>query len=74
MKIFFLILSLTFGQYAQHQDICQCEIENQAILALDRKIGYLEQKLITRESETVRLKRGPDVSTSPVTGLRYHWR
>ena len=41
---------------------CDCEAEDVRLRNLQMKIGFLEQKIASRESEKIVLKRGPEVS------------
>ena len=41
---------------------CDCEAEDVRLRNLQMKIGFLEQKIASRESEKIVLKKGPEVS------------
>ena len=41
---------------------CDCEAEDVRLRNLQMKIGFLEQKIASRETEKIVLKKGPEVS------------
>ena len=54
------ILSYVSGNGARGP--CDCEAEDVRLRNLAMKIGFLEQKIASRETEKIVLKKGPEVS------------
>ena len=44
---------------------CDCEAEDVRLRNLQMKIGFLEQKIASRETEKIVLKKGPEVCSKP---------